>query len=124
MVWTYNLSDAEDSLPQNGSWTSVDRSHMVVAGRWAYVAWVDTKSNDAKLRMVAFDITADNATPVVKSYDLGFGSNNNKESTLFDLIAANGKIYAFVYQANQLRLDSDEPYMKWSAQHVVALDLE
>ncbi len=33
--WTYDLSRHHPGLEPNDFWTTIDRSHMAVAGRWA-----------------------------------------------------------------------------------------
>ena len=121
-AWTFDLDDAPGLRP-NRFWTQIDRSHMVVAGRWAYVGWVDNSNGNSKLRLWAFDVTKDSPAPVKKEFDLGFSADDNGDSNLSDLIAVNGRLYALVYQADRMMLDSNDPRMDWSAQHVVALEM-
>lgn len=121
LLWHRSLSSDQPSLRPNGSWTQIDRSQMVVAGRWAYVAWIDTSASTASLHLLAFDVADAQGMPREKILPLGFPSASHRDSALFDLIAAEGKLYALVYQANELELDSPTPKMMWSAQHVVAL---
>jgi hypothetical protein len=120
-VWTYDISGNHDNLRPNGHWTHLDRSHMVVTRRWIHVAWVDATQGNAKLRIVSLDAFANNSDPVETDIDLEFPSSGNKDSTLVDLIASEGKMFAYIFQADQFEIDSDEPTLKFSAQHVVAL---
>jgi hypothetical protein len=115
--WTYEVSEHHPSLPANGFWTYIDRSHMVVAGRWAYVGWLDTGGQEAVLRLVALDVTADAPEPVERTVPLGFTSKGNERSTLMDLAAVDGRLYAYVLQAENFWIRDP----RWKAQHVVAI---
>ena len=85
MKWTYNVSENHRSLPANEFWTYLDKTAMVVAGRWAYVGWVDVTADEAVLRLLGFDITADKPQPITRAISLGFASHENRRSALFDL---------------------------------------
>jgi hypothetical protein len=115
--WSYNVSAAHPSLPANEFWTYLDKTAMVVAGRWAWLGWVDVSGEAARLRLVAFDITGENPAPVETAIDLGFASEGNGKSALFDLIAADGRLYALVTQSDRLWVRDP----RWKAQHVIAI---
>jgi len=115
--WTYNVSAAHPSIPANEFWTHLDKTAMVVAGRWAYVGWVDVTGEQAALRLVALDITADSPKPVVSAVPLGFPSAGSRKTALFDLIAADGRLYALVTQSDRLWIRDP----RWKSQHVIAL---
>jgi hypothetical protein len=115
--WTYNVSANHASLPANEFWTYLDKTAMVVTGRWAYVAWVDLCSRDAALRLLAFDVTASRPRPVEIGVPLGFPSAENRKSALSDLIAVEGRLYALITQSD--RLSVRDP--RWKVQHVMAL---
>jgi len=117
LKWTYNVSASQSSLPANEFWTHLDKTAMVVAGKWAYVGWVDVTGAEAALRLLALDITAAAPKPVARVIPLGFASAANRKTALFDLIAADGKLYALVTQS--ARLWVRDP--RWTAQHVIAL---
>ncbi len=116
--WTYDVSARHPSLPANGFWTYIDRSHMVLAGRWAYVAWVDTTAPRAMLRLLAFDVAADAPEPVVRAVPLGFPSAGSERSILTDIAAVDGRLYALVTQSRNLWIRDP----RWKAQHVIALE--
>jgi hypothetical protein len=118
--WRYNVSENHPSLPANEFWTYLDKTAMVVAGDWAYVGWVDVTADEAALRLLSFDITADEPQPITKAFSLGFTSADNRRSALFDLIAANGTLYALVTQSDRLWIRDP----RWKAQHIIALSLE
>lgn len=117
VAWTYDLSGNHPSLPANGFWSYIDRSHMVVAGRHAWVGWVDTTGEEAVLRLVALDVTADAPKPVEKAVPLGFPSEGNERSTLMDLAAVGGRLYAYVLQSENFWIRDP----RWKAQHVIAV---
>ena len=117
MKWTYNVSENHPSLPANEFWTYLDKTAMVVAGRWAYVGWVDVTADEAVLRLLGFDITADKPQPISRAISLGFASHENRRSALFDLIAVDGTLYALVTQSDRLWVRDP----RWNAQHVIAL---
>jgi hypothetical protein len=115
--WTYNLSKNYPTLPANRFWTYLDESQMVVAGKWAYVGWVDVSGEEAAIRLVALDITASKPEPVVKTIPLGFPSLGNEKSVLLDLVAVDGTLYALVVESGRLWIRDP----RWEKQHVVAL---
>lgn len=115
--WTYNLSANHPTLPANGFWSYIDRSHMVCAGPWCYVGWVDTAGEKAVLRLVALDVTADAPAPVERTVPLGFPSKGNERSTLMDLAAVDGRLYAYVLQSESFWIRDP----RWKAQHVLAV---
>jgi outer membrane protein assembly factor BamB len=117
LKWTYNLSDNHSGLQPNDFWCFIDRSHMVVAGKHVYVGWVDTSGEEAALKLVALDMTADKPTPVERKLPLGFPSKGNEKSALFDLIAVDGTLYALVTQSENLWIRDP----RWKSQWVVAV---
>lgn len=118
--WTFNVSEAFSSLPVNGFWTYLDKTAMVTAGKHLYLGWVDLSGRQAKLLLVGFDITKSNPKPVVKSFSLGFQSKKYAKSVLFELIAADGKLFALVTQSDKLQVRDP----RWQKQLVVALGAE
>ena len=119
LKWTYNVSVAHPWIPANGFWTHLDKTAMVVAGTWAYIGWVDVTGQQAALRLVALDITADRPKPIVSAVPLGFPSAGDRQTALFDLIAADGRLYALVTQSDRLWIRDP----RWEAQHVIAIGL-
>jgi len=118
LAWTCDLSALCPDLPPNDFWSYFDSSHLVVAGKWAYVGWVDLSQGNATLKLKAFDITETSApSPVEFAYDLGFPAATNRKTRLFDLIAVNGNVFALVTQSDVLMPDNHD----WTAQHVIAL---
>jgi hypothetical protein len=117
LKWTYNVSKNHPTLPENEFWTFLDKTQMVTAGKWAYIGWVDTTDAQAVLRLLAFDITLDKPVPVVKTFPLGFTSRENEKSVLFDLIAADGRLYALITQSQCLWIRDP----RWTNQHVLAI---
>lgn len=115
--WTYNVSGNHASLPANEFWTYLDKTAMVVAGKWAYLGWVDLSGRDAALRLLAFDITSPTPEPIATLIPLGFASADNRKTALFDLIAVDGTLYALVTQSDRLWVRDP----RWKAQHVVAI---
>lgn len=115
--WRFNLSERFPGLPANDFWTAIDQSHMVVAGKWAYVGWVDTAEDEARLRLAAFDVTAPAPAPVVIDVGLGFEAKAYPKSALFDLIAADGRLHALVVQSDRLWIRDP----RWQRQVVVAV---
>ena len=115
--WTYNLTAAFPSLPANDFWTTIDRSQMVCAGKWMIVGWVDCSAPDAVLKLVSFDVTADTPDPVVRDIPLGFASQDYSKSALFDLIAANGTLYAQILKSDRLHVRDP----RWSEQIILAV---
>lgn len=118
VVYAYDISQNHPDIPSNEFWTQVDKTQMVTTGTWAHVAWVDTTAADARLKILSFDITESNAGPVVSHVRLGFGSADNARSALFDLIAADSRLYALVTQSARLWIRDP----RWKAQHVIAIE--
>jgi len=102
VAYTFDLSAAYPSLPPNLAQHYLDRSQMVVAGGWAYVAWIDLTGDKAQLRLLGFDVTASATHPVEKVFPLDFDSAKFPKSMLTDLIAVDGRLYALVTQASKL----------------------
>ena len=115
--WKYNVTKNHASLPSNQFWTYLDKTAMVVAGCWAYVGWVDLTADQAMLRLLAFDITADEPQPTETAIPLGFASHENRKTAIFDLIAADGTLYALITQSDRLWIRDP----RWKAQHVIAM---
>lgn len=124
VVWTYTLNAADGSgphasLPANEAEGYFDRSAMVVAGSHAFVAWVDANGQgNAMLRVLSFDIAAKGeAHPAEFAYDLHVPKASDRKGGVFDLIAANGTLYALVTESSTL----DSGHHTWNAQRVVAI---
>jgi hypothetical protein len=115
--WTYNCSERHPSIPANEFWTYLDKTAMVTAGKWTVIGWVDLGGEEAVLRLLAFDLSADAPAPVEKEIGLGFPSEGNRKSALFDLIAADETLYALVTQSDRLWVRDP----RWKAQHVLAV---
>ena len=108
VVYTYDISEKYPSLPANLAQHYIDMSHMVCSGKWAYVGWLDTTEKEASLKLLAFDVTRHNTSPVLHSTSLGFGTqgaDGYSRSFLEDLIAVDGQIHARV----QLKQRGDCP---------------
>lgn len=109
------------SLPPNEAVGYFDRSQLVTTGRWAHIAWVDTTGKDnphAMLRILSFDLASQTAPePVAFAHDLGISANDNSQTCLFDLIAADGTLYALITESNTLNSGSHT----WTAQRVIAI---
>jgi hypothetical protein len=118
--WTFNVSEAFPSIPVNGFWTYLDKIAMVVSGKYLYIGWVDLSKRQAQLLLVSFDITKTDPEPVVRTFSLGFRSGEYGKSVLFDLIAADGKLFALVTQSDKLWVRDP----RWQKQHVVAMGVE
>lgn len=126
LKWTYVLNAADQSgpyssLPPNEAMGYWDRSQMVVAGKYAYVAWVNLSGANAALNVAGFDISAASAPgapPTPFSYDLGVASASASKSFVMDLIAADGWLYALVTISNVM----DTCDHTWTAQRVVAMN--
>ncbi len=117
LAWTYNISENHPSIPANGFWGYLDKSCMVVSGKHAWLGWVDVTGDEALLKLLAFDLTAPSAKPVEKSIKLGFESGDNRKSALFDLVAADGALYALVTQSDRLWIRDP----RWKNQLVVKI---
>ncbi|MFP4224650.1 MAG: hypothetical protein ACLFVN_11315 [Phycisphaeraceae bacterium] len=115
--WTFDLSAHAESLPASGFWSYIDRSHLIVAGSWAYVGWVDTSGESAALRLVGLDLTADAPGPIDRTVPLDFPSEGNEGSVLLDLAAADGRLYGLVLEAENFWIRDP----RWKRQHVIAL---
>ncbi|MGF1453483.1 MAG: hypothetical protein ACFB21_15580 [Opitutales bacterium] len=116
----WNLTEAIPHLPPNSHWGYLERSHMIVAGRFAVVGWVETTQTDARnaqLALTFFDLADPSATPQLRRYDLGFSGSEFPQSILNGLVAADGTLYAHILQADSLAVDDPE----FEAQHVLAL---
>lgn len=116
--WVYDVSGNHSSFVPNEALGYFDRSQMVVAGKYAYVGWVDLDQTNATLRLLAFDITSPTTpVPTEFTYDLGIASASNSETCLFDLIAVNGRLYALITESDTL----DTRDHTWTGQRVIAL---
>lgn len=104
-------------FPVNDFFTALDASHLVVAGRWAYVGWVDVGGDEASLRLLAYDTLDAGAPPVMSAFPLGFRGPEFPRSILSDLVAADGRLHALVTKSKVL--EARDP--RWSAQQVVTL---
>ncbi len=78
---------------------------------------MDTTGENAMLRLVALDLAASEPRAVEKALPLGFASAASRRTALFDLIAADGRLYALVTQSDRLWVRDP----RWQAQHVVTL---
>jgi len=75
-------------------------------------------SPNAVLRILAFDITAAKAPkPAAFAYDLSIKAGANRQTCLFDLIAADGVLYALVTESDTLNSGTHT----WTAQRVIAI---
>ncbi|OGS21519.1 MAG: hypothetical protein A2252_00065 [Elusimicrobia bacterium RIFOXYA2_FULL_39_19] len=124
LKWTFELNNSSrtgnyPSLQPNEGMGYFERSRMVVSGNNAYIAWIDTTSTNAYLKIAAFDITAStpSSAPTPYSYDLGILSASNKQTSVMDLIAADGKLYAFIVESDALTTQVHG----WTAQRVVCV---
>lgn len=121
--WSFELNNALGTgtypdLRRNSYELYNELARMVVAGKYAYVAWVDTQSGpNIKLKVIAFDITSPTAPstpPVPFVYDLGVARNTsadnhtpgggpgNLESRVADIMAADGVLYVLINESCDL----------------------
>jgi hypothetical protein len=120
VAFSYSLSAQHQSLRPNLPQHYLDESQMVVAGRWAYVGWIDLTSKEAALRLLAFDVTSEKPAPVETSFPLGFDSEKFSKSHLTDLIAVDGRLHALVTRSSRL-----VPNVRvFEAQAIVTLGLQ
>ena len=114
-------SGPHPTLPPNEAEGYFDRSQMVVAGTRAFIAWVDVTAPSppsAILHVLAYDLTAGaGQKPVQKTFDLAIPKAANGRSCLFDLIAADGVLYALITESSTLTSATHT----WTAQRVVAI---
>jgi hypothetical protein len=124
--WTCVLNSPDASgpnptLPANEPEGYFDRSQMVVAGKYACIAWVDVgpaTEGNALLRILSFDITArEPPKPDEFAYDLGIPKAGNRQTCVFDLIAADGVLYALVTESDTLNSGTHT----WTCQRVIAI---
>jgi hypothetical protein len=95
------------------------RTHLVCTGNWAWVGCVITAgAGEAHLRLVAYDLRADSAIARIHEVPLGFAGHDFPDSTLTDLIAADGRIFALVHRAAELT----PRVVRWDRQIVLALE--
>ncbi|MBN1809411.1 MAG: PKD domain-containing protein [Planctomycetes bacterium] len=108
--WTYELNNPSASgnypdLPPNPVVLYFECSRMVLAGKYAVIAWVDTSSGgNALLKVLSLDITAPVPQshpnqPVPFSYDLGIPAASNGGARVNDIMAVNGVLYVLVTEA-------------------------
>ena len=122
LSWTYDVSANYTSLKKAPAIGYIDHTHLVVAGKYAYIGWIDLQSADAVLSLLVFDLTAGSAAPVQKKIPLGFVSASYKNSVLTDIAATNGILYALVTKSDSLQDNSYfDSYSKWQSQIVLAL---
>jgi len=126
LIYTFELNNPArtgycPTLPPNEAEGYFDRSQMLVAGRYAYVAWLDcsgTTSSNVLLRFAVFDITGRRRIPVLTPpYDLRVPAEENRASCVFDLAAADGTLYALITLADNLCATNHT----WSRQRIVAV---
>jgi len=123
--WTCTLNAADGSgphpsLPPNEAEGYFDRSAMVVAGRYACIAWADVADGDdgnALLRVLSFDITAGRPRPHEFTYDLGIKKATNRQTCVFDMMAVDGLLYVLVTESDTLNSGTHT----WTAQRVIAI---
>jgi hypothetical protein len=117
LKWTYDVPANHPSQPANDFWCSIDRTQMVAAGKWVYLGWVDATGPDTVLRLLALDVTAPRPTRIERALPLGFASTGNRRSTLMDLIAADGRLYALVLRSDVFWIRD----ARWTALMVLAI---
>ncbi len=118
VVARLDLGKFADDLPPNEFFGYTDRSHLVVAGRFAYVGWVGTKNQgEAELVLAAVDLEKPGAGPVIRRFQLGFPAETNPASALIDLIAADGRLHALIYRSDALTYGDQ----RWYEQVLVSL---
>ncbi len=136
VVWSYELQNTDltgnypdlpfspDYVAGSVPYTFTEMSRMITAGKYAYVAWVDTTgTGDAVLKLVSFDITAPSAPatpPVPFEYTLtGADTATVSKTRLIDLAAVDGMIYALITEDDDVSSDG-----LITAQRVVAIAQE
>jgi hypothetical protein len=129
--WTLELNNAN----QTGNYPDLrpgyfenffEVNRMVVTGRYAYIAWVDTATGpDLTLKVAGVDITAEKApslpapftldlkVPIRDTPEIGRG---NKQTRVPDMIAADGDLYILVDESPDLKRSGHV-----HAQQVIAL---
>ena len=113
-----DFSTLVGDLPPNEFYGYTDRSHLVVAGHYAYVGWVSTKTGgEAELALCAVNLKSPQAKPMIRRFPLGFSAEKNPASALIDLIACNGRLYALMYRSDVLNYGDE----RWYEQLVMAL---
>ena len=125
-AWSVVLNAPDGSgphatLPPNEAEGYFDRSHMVVAGRRAFIAWTDVTAHEPGnviLHLLAYDLAAGpEQKPTGKTIDLEIPKAGNARTCVFDLIAADGVLYALITESDTLTSGSHT----WTAQRVVAI---
>jgi hypothetical protein len=126
--WTYTFTHAPWIPPPHDSVGWQERTHMVVAGDWCWVGWVDaTSDGEAALRLAAFPMKAGKPEPHLLDFPLGFPAREHPASALTDLIACDGQLFALVLRAKTIyRPNAAKPWGgggpgDWDAQLIVAL---
>jgi hypothetical protein len=103
LKWTYNISTNYPDYPLNYGALYIDKTQMVVAGKTAFISWLDlTDSDSAYLKILSFDITASSPAPVMNRYYLDFPSNPYDNSIVEDIAAVEGTLYVLVSQSDTL----------------------
>lgn len=119
VLWTDNLSQRFPTLPANGFWTFIDRSHLAIAGEHAVFGFVDNSGETSTLLLAHYDLTSPTLPePTVTRHPLGFSAEEFPGSALSDLQVADGRLYALVTQGNVFTLRDP----RWQAQHILAID--
>jgi len=127
--WTYQLNNSAGTgnypdLPPNPNVLYFECSRMVVAGKYACLAWVDTSGtidSNAWLKVIRFDITSASAPatpPVPFQYNLGIPAASNKGARVNDLIAVSGSLYVSVVEATAV---SRYNFIDNQAQRIIAI---
>jgi PKD repeat protein len=122
--WTFELNNAARTgaypdLPPNPAGCWYETSRLVVAGRYAHLAWVDTVGvGNARLKVATFDVAghAPGAAPAPRAFDLGISKTGNGKSRVTDLIAVSNMLYVLVSEDNAIDRSGE-----LNAQRVVAL---
>jgi hypothetical protein len=126
--WTYPFTTAPWIPPPHDSVGWQERTHLVVAGRWAWVGWVDaTASGEAQVRLVAFNLDEAKPEPRTWAFPLGFAAGDYPASSLTDLVACDGRLFALmlraktIYTPNATQTWGGGGPGDWDAQIVIAL---
>jgi PKD repeat protein len=122
--WTFPLNNAARTgaypdLPPNPAGCWYESSRLVVAGRYAHIAWVDTVgAGNAQFKVATFDVadTAPVAAPAARAFDLGISKSANRKSRVTDFIAVSNMLYVLVTEDNAIDRSGE-----MNAQRVVAL---
>jgi hypothetical protein len=122
--WTFELNNAARTgaypdLPPNPAGCWYETSRLVVAGRYAHLAWVDREgAGNAQLKVATFDVagSAPAAPPAALAFDLGIPKAGNSKSRVTDLIAVSNMLYVLVSEDSAIDRAGE-----LNAQRVVAL---